>query len=68
MCGRGLPMHIKMSWLGKLVTLDWKMDGVKYRTILDERLLQYTRFFKLGWKFSFQLGDNPEHTANDIME
>ena len=38
---------------GALVRIEGKMDGTKYRTILEENLLPLTRKLKLGRKFTF---------------
>ena len=48
----------KELWSG----LKGKIDGVKYRKILQENLLSCVRKLKLGWKFTFQHDDDPKHT------
>lgn len=39
---------------GKLVRIEDKMDGAKYKTILEEIQLQSARDFRLGWRLMFQ--------------
>ena len=48
---------------GALVKIDGKMDGAKYRKILEENLLPSARKLKLGRKFTFQHDNDPKHTA-----
>jgi hypothetical protein len=40
-----------------------KMNGAKYKEILDENLLQSTLDLKLGQRFTFQQDNAPKHTA-----
>ena len=49
-----------MSWgcfsstgTGALVRIEGKMDGARYRKILEENLLPSARKLKLGWKFTY---------------
>ena len=53
---------------GKLVRLDGKMDGDKYRTILEENLLESAKDLRLVGRFTFQQDSNPKHTARATME
>ena len=39
---------------GKLLRIEGKMNGAKYREILDENLLQSAQDFSLGVRFTFQ--------------
>jgi hypothetical protein len=39
---------------GRLVRIERKMSGAKYREILDEDLLQNTQDLRLGRRFTFQ--------------
>jgi hypothetical protein len=39
---------------GRLVRIEEKMNGAKYREILDENLLQSTQDLRLGRKLIFQ--------------
>lgn len=48
---------------GKMVKVDGKMDVVKYRTILEENLLQSTKKLRLAQRFTFQQVNNSKHTA-----
>ena len=51
-----------------LVRIEGKMDGAKYRKILEENLLPSARKMKLGWKFTFQNDNDPKHTAKATFE
>ena len=53
---------------GSLVRIEGKMNGAKYREILDENLLQSAPDFKLERKFPFQQDNDPEHTAKTMQE
>ncbi|MCI4379917.1 hypothetical protein PGIGA_G00233920 [Pangasianodon gigas] len=53
---------------GKLVRVDGKMDGAKYRAILDENLLESAKDLRLGRSFTFQQDKDPKHTARATME
>lgn len=48
----------------RLVKVDGKMDGAKYKPISEKSLLD----LKPGWSFIFQQDGNPKHTARDRME
>ena len=39
--------------IGKLVKGDGKMDGVKYRVILEENFLEFVKDLRLGRRFIF---------------
>ena len=45
---------------GRLVRIEGKMNGAKYREILDENLLQSTQDLRLGQRFTFQQVNNPK--------
>ncbi|CAJ0927681.1 unnamed protein product [Ranitomeya imitator] len=53
---------------GKMVKIDVKMDGAKYRTILEENLLESAKDLRLGQKFVFQQENDPKHKAKSTME
>uniref|UniRef100_A0A803JAD7 Tc1-like transposase DDE domain-containing protein n=1 Tax=Xenopus tropicalis TaxID=8364 RepID=A0A803JAD7_XENTR len=53
---------------GKLVRVDGKMDGAKYRAILEENLLESAKDLRLGRRFTFQQDNNPKHKARVTME
>uniref|UniRef100_A0AAZ3SDV6 Transposase Tc1-like domain-containing protein n=1 Tax=Oncorhynchus tshawytscha TaxID=74940 RepID=A0AAZ3SDV6_ONCTS len=53
---------------GRLVRIEANMNGVKYRKILDENLLQSTCDLRLGRRFTFQQDNNPKHTAKTTLE
>lgn len=46
---------------GKLIRIKGKMDGAKYRAILEENLFQSARYLRLSWRFAFQQDDDPKH-------
>ena len=48
---------------GRLVRIEGKMNGVKYREILDENLLESAQDLRLGRRFTFQQDNDPKHTA-----
>ena len=51
-----------------MVRADGKMDGTKYRVILEENLLESAKDLRLGWRFTFQQDNDPEHKARTTME
>jgi hypothetical protein len=52
----------------RLVLIEEKMSGAKYREILDENLLQSTQDLRLGRRFTFQQVNNPKPTAKTTQE
>uniref|UniRef100_A0A6I8Q9Z7 Uncharacterized protein n=1 Tax=Xenopus tropicalis TaxID=8364 RepID=A0A6I8Q9Z7_XENTR len=54
--------------IGKLVRVDGKMDGAKYRAILEENLLESAEDLRLGRRFTFQQDNDPKHKARATME
>uniref|UniRef100_A0AAZ3NZF4 Transposase n=1 Tax=Oncorhynchus tshawytscha TaxID=74940 RepID=A0AAZ3NZF4_ONCTS len=48
---------------GRLVRIEGKMNGVKYKEILDENLLQSAQDLRLGQRYTFQQDNDPKHTA-----
>uniref|UniRef100_A0AAZ3Q362 Tc1-like transposase DDE domain-containing protein n=1 Tax=Oncorhynchus tshawytscha TaxID=74940 RepID=A0AAZ3Q362_ONCTS len=53
---------------GRLVRTEGKMNGAKYRELLDENLLQNTLDLRIGHRFTFQENNNPKHTAMTMQE
>lgn len=53
---------------GKLVRVDGKMDGAKYRATLEENLLESAKDLRLGQRFIFQQDNDPKHKAKATME
>ena len=53
---------------GALVRIEGKMDGAKYRKIREKNLLPSARKKKLGWEFTFQHDNDPNHTAKATLE
>uniref|UniRef100_A0A8C7RFJ4 Tc1-like transposase DDE domain-containing protein n=1 Tax=Oncorhynchus mykiss TaxID=8022 RepID=A0A8C7RFJ4_ONCMY len=52
----------------KMVNIDGKMDGAKYRTILEENLMESAKDLRLGRRFVFQQDNDPKHIAKSTME
>ena len=48
---------------GRLVRIEAKMNGIKYREILDENLLQSGQDLRLRQRFTFQKDNDTKHTA-----
>ena len=48
---------------GRLVRIEAKMNGAKYREILYDNLLHSSQDLRLGRRFTFQQDNNPKHTA-----
>ena len=48
---------------GTLVRIEGKMNGAKYKEILDENLFQRAQDLRLGQRFTFQQDNDPKHTA-----
>ena len=53
---------------GRLDRIEGKMNGAKYREILDENLLQSAKDLRLGRKFTFQQYKDSRHTAKTKQE
>ena len=53
---------------GRLVRIEGKLNGAKYREILDENLLQSTQDLRLGQRFTFQQDNDRKHTAKTTQE
>ena len=53
---------------GRLVRIEGKMNGAKYREILDENLLQSSQDLRLGRRFTFQQDKDPKHTTKTMQE
>ena len=52
---------------GRLVRFEGKMNGAKYREVLDENLLQRAQDVRL-WARFFQQDHYPKHTAKTTQE
>jgi hypothetical protein len=53
---------------GRLVRDEGKMNGEKYREILDENLCQSAQDLRLGRMITFQQDNDPKHTAKTMQE
>ena len=51
---------------GRLVRIEGKMNGAKYREILDENLLQSAQDLRQGRTFTFQQDHDPKHTTKTM--
>ena len=52
----------------RLVRVEEKMNGAKYRAIFDENLPQSAQEFRLGQSLKFQQDNDPKHTAKTMQE
>jgi hypothetical protein len=50
---------------GRLVRIEGKMNGARYREILDENLLQSTQDLRLRQRFTFQQENDPKADSQD---
>jgi hypothetical protein len=57
-----------MAGTGRLVRNKAKMNGAKYREILDENLFQSAQDLRLGRRLTFQQDNDPKHTAKTMQE
>ena len=48
---------------GRLVRMEGRMNGEKYREILDENMLPRAQDLSLGRRFTFQQDNDLKHTA-----
>ena len=53
---------------GALARIEGKMNGAKYREVLEEKLLPSARKLKLGRKFTFQHDNDQKYTAKATLE
>ncbi|MGH0121821.1 UNVERIFIED_CONTAM: hypothetical protein FKN15_068807 [Acipenser sinensis] len=51
-----------LAGTGKLVRVEGKMDGAKYRQIPEENLLQSAKDLRLGRRFTLLSTNNPHPT------
>ena len=56
------------SGTGRIVRIEAKMNGAKYKEILDENLLQSAQDLRLGRRFIFQQDKDPKHTDRTMQE
>jgi hypothetical protein len=56
------------SGTGRLIRIEGKMNGAKYRKNLDENLLQKTQDLRLGQRFTYQQYNDLKPTANTTVE
>ncbi|CDR16134.1 unnamed protein product [Oncorhynchus mykiss] len=53
---------------GRLDRIEAKMNGAKFKEILDENLLQSAQDLRLGQRITFQQDNDPKHTAKTTQE
>jgi hypothetical protein len=53
---------------GRLVRIEGKMIGAKYREILDEKLLQSAQDHRLGRRSTFAQENDSKHTVKTTQE
>ena len=53
---------------GKHARIEGRMDGEKYRRILDENLLESAMNLKLGRRFTFQQDNDPKYKSKATLE
>lgn len=53
---------------GRLVRVEGKLNGAKYRDILNENLFHSAQDLRLGRRFTFQHDNDPKHTAKTTQE
>jgi hypothetical protein len=53
---------------GRLVWIEGKMNGAKYRRILGEKQLQSAQELRLGRRFTFQQDNDPKLTAKTTQK
>uniref|UniRef100_A0A8K9XYG5 Tc1-like transposase DDE domain-containing protein n=1 Tax=Oncorhynchus mykiss TaxID=8022 RepID=A0A8K9XYG5_ONCMY len=70
-------MVVAASWFGpaflqqgqgRWLKLMGRWDGAKYRTILEENLMESAKDLRLGRRFVFQQDNDPKHKAKSTME
>ena len=59
--------HFSVAGTGRPVRIEAKMNGAKYREILDENL-QSVQDFRLGLRFTFQQYNAHKHTTKTKQE
>jgi hypothetical protein len=52
----------------KLVRIEEMMDGAKYKEIIEGNLFQFSRYLRLGQRFTFQQDNDFEHTAKATLK
>ena len=57
-----------MAGTGRLLRVKGKMNGAKYREVLDENLFQSAQDVRLVQRFPFQQDNNPKHTAKTTKD
>ena len=60
---------ISAAGTGRLVRIEGKMNGAKYRErSIDENLLLSAQDLRLGRRFTFQQDNDPKHTAKTTQD
>ena len=53
---------------GRLVRIEGRMNGEKYREIIDDVLSALVQVLRLGQRFTFQQDNDPKPTAKTMQE
>ena len=53
---------------GRQFRIEEKMNGAKYREILDQNLFQSFQDLRLGRRFTFQQDNDPKHSAKTTQD
>ena len=61
--GGSIMLWVCFSAAWRLVRIKGKMNGAKYREILEGNLIQSAQDFRLGRRFTFQQDNNPKLSA-----
>ena len=59
--------YFSAAGTGRLVRNEGKMNGAKYREILNANLLQSTQDLRLERRITFQQDNDPRHTAKKCL-
>ena len=60
--------YFSAAGTGRLVRIEAKMNGAKYRESLDENLLQSAQDLRLRRRFTFRQENNPKHSSKTAQE
>jgi hypothetical protein len=60
--------YFSAAGTGRLVRIEGKINGAKYREILNENLPQSAQDLRLEQSLTFKQDNDPKHTANTLQE
>ena len=68
-CGSIMPWGcLSAAGTRRLVRVEGRLIGAKFRDILNGNLVQSTQDLRLGQRFTFQQDNDPKHTAKTTQE